>query len=170
MQQHTGACVQLNAFVWTLSCPPPFTQTHTTALHTCLTHTHTTGYIQRVQKSESGKFINLSIIRTFEEFEQFTAKKIFYSSLFLFCFPVQISEHSKIKIHLFKAVVRNFFVFKIYKINIISEYIMSPFSKPCFWLVLNHYRTPIIRFYIQTISDWYWRNRCSVARYLRDSS
>ncbi len=114
--------------------------------------------------------LNLSIIRTFEEFEQFTAKKIFYSSLFLFCFPVQISEHSKIKIHLFKAVVRNFFVFKIYKINIISEYIMSPFSKPCFWLVLNHYRTPIIRFYIQTISDWYWRNRCSVARYLRDSS
>ncbi len=31
-----------------------------------------------------------------------------------------------------KAAVRNIFVLKIYKINIISEYIMNPFSKPCF--------------------------------------
>ncbi len=28
----------------------------------------------------------------------------------------------------FKAAVRNFFVFKIYKIYIISEYTMNPFS------------------------------------------
>ncbi len=60
-----------------------------------------------------------------------------------------------INITLFKAAVRNFFLFKIYKINIISEYIMNPFSKPCSWLVLNHYGTPIISVYISTILDWF---------------
>ncbi len=54
----------------------------------------------------------------------------------------------------FKAAVRNFFDVKIYKIYIISEYTMNPFSKPCFWLVLNHYGTPIIYVYILTILDW----------------
>ncbi len=43
------------------------------------------------------------------------------------------------------------FLFKIYKIYIINKYTMNPFSKPCFWLVLNHYGTPIISVYIQTI-------------------
>ncbi len=52
-----------------------------------------------------------------------------------------------------KAAVHNFFVFKVYKIDIISEYTMNPFSKPCFLLVLNHYGTPIISVYIQTILD-----------------
>ncbi len=41
---------------------------------------------------------------------------------------------------------------------------MNPFSKPCFWLILNHYGT------IQTISDRYWWNHCGIAQYLRDSS
>ncbi len=44
-----------------------------------------------------------------------------------------------------------FFVFKMYKIYIIREYTMNPFSKPCFWLVLNRYGTPIISVYIRTI-------------------
>ncbi len=47
------------------------------------------------------------------------------------------------------------FLFKMYKIYIISEYTMNPFSKPCFWFVLNHYGTPIISVYIQTILDWF---------------
>ncbi len=30
---------------------------------------------------------------------------------------------------------------------------MNPFSKPCFWLVLNHNGTPIIIVYFRTILD-----------------
>ncbi len=32
---------------------------------------------------------------------------------------------------------------------------MKPFSKPCFWLILNHYGTPLISVYIQAILDWF---------------
>ncbi len=49
-----------------------------------------------------------------------------------------------------KTALRNF-VLTVYYIYIIREYTMNPFSKLCFWLVLNHYDTPIISVYIWTI-------------------
>ncbi len=47
------------------------------------------------------------------------------------------------------------FAFKMYQIYVISEDTMNPFSKPCIWLVLNHYGTPIMIVYIQTLLDWF---------------
>ncbi len=43
----------------------------------------------------------------------------------------------------------------LFKMYIISEYTLNPFSKLCFWLVMNHYGTHIISVYIQTILDWF---------------
>lgn len=45
------------------------------------------------------------------------------------------------------------FLFKIYKIYVISKYIMNPSSKTCFSLIMNHYSAPIISDYIPTILD-----------------
>ncbi len=65
--------------------------------------------------------------------------------VFLFvCFYISSKKKKK------KTALRNF-VLTVYYIYIISEYTMNPFSKLCFWLVLNHYDTPIISVFIWTI-------------------
>ncbi len=43
----------------------------------------------------------------------------------------------------------------MFNMYVISKHTMNPFPKPCFWLVLNHYGTPIKGVYIQTILDWF---------------
>lgn len=52
-----------------------------------------------------------------------------------FCFPLQ-----PINLHLICLKLQSVtFLFIIYKNYMISEYIMNPFFKRCFWLILNHY-------------------------------
>jgi len=47
-----------------------------------------------------------------------------------------------------------------------SDYIMNPFSKPWFCLILKHYGTSIINVYIGTILEWFGSHCCSIAQYV----